>query len=220
MPDPFGQILTGSEVEQWAIDTLRKWFDTYVSELQQQINWQGAQIPSPRSYTTRTRVRHFEDDQLPQCIVVSPGLAAPPKKDGYGIYRCEFSLGTSVIASAKDEVSTKALARFYAAVTRTILIQHASLDGHADGLEWRDESYDDIEDDADVSRMLAAGSNYFRIDIPNVVTWGAGPKDILPPTPDTDPWPGETRWPDPPIAPDPQEQLVESASVTIKREAI
>lgn len=220
MADRFENILTGSDVEQWVIDMLKKWALTYINELQFQIGWDGAQIPVPRSFTTRTRVRHFEDDQLPQCIVVSPGLADRPRKEGNGVYRATFSMGVSVIASAKDESTTKALARFYAAVTRAILLQHASLDGKADGMEWWDESYDDIEDDADVSRVLAAGSNFFRIEVPNVVTWGAGPKLIVPPTPDTEAWPGESRWPNPPIDPDPQELTVETASVTIKREAI
>lgn len=220
MPDAFKPIIIGSEVEQWVIDIIKKWAETYIDELMFQIGWEGSAIPAPRSYTTRTRVRHFEEDQLPQVIVVSPGLAGPPKKDGSGAYRAAFSLGVSVIASAKDEPSTKALARFYAAVTRAILIQHASLGGHAEDLEWRDESYDDIEDDADISRVLAAGSNYFRIEIPQVVTWGAGPKFPSPPYPDTSPWPGESRWPPPPIAPDPQGQTVGSASVILKREAI
>jgi len=220
MPDTFEQILTGSDVEQWVIDMIKKWVETYINEVMYQVGWEGSQIPVPRSYTTRTRVRHFEDDQLPQCVVVSPGLAGRPTKDGNGIYTAPWALGVSVIASAKDEVSTKALARFYAAVTRAILIQHASLDGHVNGLEWRDESYDDIEDDADVSRVLAAGSNYFAVDVPNVVTWGAGPKTVEPPTSDTDPWPGETRWPPPPIDPNPQGQQVGTASVTVKREAI
>jgi hypothetical protein len=220
MTDAFKNILTGSEVEQWVIDIIKKWAETYIDEVQFQIGWQGNQIPNPRSYTTRTRVRHFEDDQLPQCVVVSPGLADMPKREGDGTYRAEFSVGVSVICSAQDESSTKALARFYAAVTRAILVQHSSLDGHASGLEWRDESYDDIQDDADVSRVMAAGSNYFRIEVPEVVTWGSGPKFVKPPTPDTDPWPGESRWPPPPIAPDPQEQTVEAASVIIEREAI
>lgn len=220
MADAFKNILTGSEVEQWVIDIIKKWAKTYIDELQFQIGWAGAEIPVPRSYTTRTRVRHFEDDQLPQCIVVSPGVAAPPVREGDGTYRADFAVGVSMVVSAKDEPSTKALARFYAAVTRAILLQHASLDGHAMGMQWMDEKYDDIEDDADISRVLAAGSNYFRIEVPDVVTWGAGPKIVAPATPDTNPWPGETRWPAPPIAPDPQEQTVGTASVTIKREAI
>lgn len=221
MSDAYGNIFTASELEQLTIDIIKKWAESYINEVQHQINWAGNQIPTPRSYTTRTRVRHFADDQLPQCIVVSPGLAGIPTKDGSGMYTADFSLGVSIVCSAKDEPSTKALARFYAAMTRAIIIQHSSLDSPlVRGLEWRDESYDDIQDDADLARALAAGSNYFRITVEDIVTWGAGPKTVAPQTPAGDDTPRESRWPAPPIAPDPQEQTVESASVTIKREAI
>jgi hypothetical protein len=204
------------------IDIVKKWAPTYIAEIQHQINWDGSQIPAPRNYSTRTRVQRFAEDQLPTFIAVSPGLAGVPVKEGDGSYRAWWSMGCAVICSAKDEPATKALARFYAAMVRAILLQHSSLDSQRiGGIEWRDESYDDINDDADVSRVIAAGTNYFRIEVTDIVTWGAGPKLIVPPTSAGDPWPGEARWPNPPISPDPQGELVESASaITINREAL
>jgi hypothetical protein len=222
MGDRFESIFVASELEQMVIDIVKKWMPTYIAELQFQIGWDGSNIPAPRRYTTRTRVQKFAEDQLPTFIAVSPGLASPPVKEGNGSFRAWWTLGCAVICSAKDEDSTKALARFYAAAVRAILLQHSSLDSQRiGGIEWRDESYDDIDDDTDIARVIAAGTNYFRIEVTDIVTWGAGPKNIAPPTPAGDPWPGESRWPDPPISPDPQEELVASASaIVIKREAL
>lgn len=222
MSDVFGPIFTGSEPEQAVIEILKKWYLTYIRELQVQIGWTGNSIPEPRSYTTRTRVEHYSDDQLPQCVVVSPGLYEPPKKIGGGTYRGTWMIGVGVIVSGQDEPSTKALARFYAAATRAILIQHPSLDNRAIGLEWVDESYDDIPDDADTRRVVASGTVYFRIEFEDIGTWPGGPRVPLPPIPPGDPYPGETRWP----VPDPINQPgshwpdAETVTVTLTREAL
>lgn len=204
------------------IDILKKWMPTYIAELERQIGWSRKPIPSPRSWTTRTRFTHYPEDQLPQCIVVSPGLADPPKKSDGGMFTAEWSVGVGVIVSAKDEASTKALARFYAACVRAIMIQHQSLDNKANGVIWYDESYDDIEDEEDTARNLCAGTGYYRVRVEDVVTWPGGPRTPMSPIPSGDDNPGESRWPDPdPVGqPGIDYPVVESYTVTLNREAL
>lgn len=221
--DVFGQIFLGSQLEQAAIDMLKDWFETYTVELQQQINWTGNDIPPPRSWTTRNHFDRFPEDQLPAIIVVSPGLAGKPVKDGTQRYRTVWDLAIAVICSARDEPSTKSLARFYCGVVRAIMVQHRSLGGIASGLEWVDESYDEIMDEQDTARVLASGQVSFRIEVDGTVSGRGGPRVPLAPIePGTDGWTSSGRFPlpDPDTQPGSTFPVVETVNVTLNKEAL
>lgn len=208
MTDIFGRIITAPEIEQAALNTVMTWIDTYLTEVAMQISWPaGPAMARPRSYTTRNRLSRYPEDQLPQIIAVSPGLADPPVKYG-GKYRGIFSLGIGAIVSAKDEVSTKALSKYYEAAIRALIIHHQDLGGIASGgVEWMDSSYDDVPDEEDTARSLAAGLAYFRVIVDDVVSWPGGPRDPYPTVPPGG-QPGST-WP-----------VVDSVIVSLKREAL
>lgn len=179
--DVFGQIFVASQLEQAVIDLHKMWMYTYIKELELQINWTGQLHPDIRDYTTRNHPSHLPEDQLPQLVVVSPGLAGTPTKDGEGNYRATWLLATAIIVSAIDEPATKDLSKFYAACSRAIMLQHRMIGGVASNTAWIDESYDDIEDDTE--RTLAAGTNYFQVEVDGVVNWRTGPRVPLAPTP-------------------------------------
>jgi hypothetical protein len=221
--DIFGQIFLASQLEQAVIDLHKLWMETYIAELSLQINWGGNKIPTPRSYTTRNHPDHFLDDQLPQMIVVSPGLGGKPVKDGEGIYRATWTLGIGIIASAKDEPTTKALVRFYAACSRAIMIQHRSIGGIASNLEWTDESYDDIPNEDETARAIAAGICTYLVEVENVVKWRGGPRVPLAPIPsgtsgDIDA--GRYPAPDPINQPGSMPLDIDTVSVTLNKEAL
>jgi hypothetical protein len=210
MTDIFGTIKPGNLVEQAVIDTHKLWMETYIAELSLQIDWTDNKIPTPRTYTTRNQFDSFTRDSLPQLIVVSPGLAGPPVKNGDGSYRATWSVGVGIVCSAKDEATTKALAKFYAACSRAIMIQNGSLGGKAIGVIWVDESYDDLPGEEDTSDSLAAGVGYYRVEMDDVGTWKGGPRVPFAPKPDPDPvtQPGSA-WP-----------TADEVDITLNREAL
>ena len=59
------------------------------------------------------------------------------------------------------------------------------------GLEWRDESYDDIPDQ-DINRTLVAGIVYAEIEFEGVVSWPGGPRYPVAPDPVNQPG---SQWP-------------------------
>jgi len=206
--DIFGPIFVASQLEQAVVDIHEQWMETYIAELVLQIGWTGPDIPTPRSWVRRNHAEHFTRDQLPQMVVVSPGLAAPPVKDGRGVYRATWMIGVATIASAKDEQTTQDLAKFYAACSRALMIQHQSLGGIASNMIWMDESYDDIPSEEETSNVIAAGVNYFRIEVEGVADWRGGPRIPFNPPPP----------PDPINQPGSQDPIADTVSVTLQQE--
>lgn len=188
MADIFGPIFVAVNLEQAVIDTLKSWLRLYINEVQLQVGVTGS-IPMPRTYTTRRRFDKFPEDQLPTCVVVSPGLDSDPKKEGDGSYRAKWVIHVGMVVSTSDMVQTNLVAKIYGAAMRAAIIQHASLGGIVCGMEWYDESYDDLPDD-DVTRSLGATTLSFRVEVEEVVNWNKGPDGVFlpdPADPDTPP---------------------------------
>jgi hypothetical protein len=180
VPDLFGPIFVPSFLEQAVIDTLKLWLPTYLAEVELQLEREQGLIEPPRSYTTRRRFEKFPEDQIPTCVVVSPGLANEPHKEGDGSHRAEWALGVGVIVSAPDQESTNLVAKIYGAAIRACLLQKSSLGGVASGITWYDESYDDLPSD-DTARTLGAAALYFRVEVEDIVNSRVGPNVPTPP---------------------------------------
>jgi hypothetical protein len=186
----FKTIISSVELERSVIETLQAWLPTYLREVERQMGRTMGQIPPPRSYSTATTFESENYDQMPAILVVSPGLFEEPESDGDGTYAAVWSIGVAAIVAAKDEVTTREVARIYGAAIRAIMLHHqiyGSLKLGA-GTTWLDESYDDIPELA--SRSLQAAQLIFTIRVDDVVTKWAGP--LEPPDPDTQPgadWP-------------------------------
>lgn len=188
--DIFGEITVGTEIEVAVMDTLRIWMPTYLEEIELQKGRTRGEIPPPARYTTRNRFDSFPDDAMPLCVVVSPGLAEKPRKEGSGIYSAWWAVGVGFAAVARDADAAGFLSKVYGAASRAILLQHGSLGGSAEGVEWEDESYDDLVDDEE--RTVRACYEMFRVFKYDIVTKGGGPSDPIAPDPVTQP--GST-WP-------------------------
>src|SRR4051812_35803706 len=144
MTSIFGNILVGTQLEVAVMDTLRAWMPTLLQEIEIQLGRTRGEIPVPRYYTTRNEFTSYPEDQMPMCVVVSPGLLTPPTKDGEGIYSAWFQIAVGFAASAKDADASGFLAKIYGAAGRWILLNKGGLGGLGAGTDWDDESYDDL----------------------------------------------------------------------------
>lgn len=170
--------------------TLKKWFATYLHELERQYDRTVGEIPTPRTYTRRNEFESFPDDQLPFCIVVSTGTVERPVRDGDGMYHGWWGLGVGVVAATSSEDTTNELVKIYAAAVRSILLQQEDLgDSRISGIELEDERYDDNLALTDQRRSVGAARVVFRVFVDDVVSWSHGPS-----TPDPDDWPPGTEW--------------------------
>jgi hypothetical protein len=183
--DLWNRNFDASELQDAVKATLRRFFPQYMAEYALQGNWDPIP-PVIRSYESRNRFDKLPEEQLPMAIVISPGLVNPPKQDGGGKYSGWYGIGVGIVASAKDEEETDRLAKRYAAIVRKILLDHPTLEGEiASGVEWIDESFDDVPDE-DGQRTIKASRSAFQFWIEDIVTRG-GPQDEQVP-PGTD-WP-------------------------------
>jgi hypothetical protein len=185
-----GKIVTGRDVELAALAVLKKWASTYLGEAEAATGRVRGSLPRPRAWTTATEFEKWPEDQLPAVLLISPGLAAPPRADGNGTYRASFALGIAAIVSTSHMDETAALAKLYCATLRACLLQHQSLEGFAAGVTWADENYDDLPSIDD--RSLGAGQAIFVVEVDAISTRWNGPiHPSEPPTPDTAPLPDD-----------------------------
>ena len=205
MDEVFGPLVTGADVERAALDTLKLWTPEYLAWVERKTGRTPRSLPAPRSWVTASSAERWVEEQLPSVLLLSTGLAEPPRPDGRGIYTATFALGLAVVVSARDAEAVNELAKLYTATYRKLLLDRSSLGGLADGVEWVDERYDALPGDPKRRRQLASGQVVFRVEVPNVVSAGAGPA-----TPRTDPYP--TPYPDAP--------QVATADVRVQPEAI
>lgn len=148
MATAFGQLVVASQVEFAVRDLLRKWFVTYLREVERQTDWQGERLPPPRNYTNRNSFDVIPGEELPKAVVVSPGLwelPNHPESDGY--YRATWQIAVGVAIAARTEEEADRQSKMYGAAVRGILVQHQDLENedlNVVQVQWLDESYDDL----------------------------------------------------------------------------
>ncbi len=179
----FGPIYPINRVEQAVADTLSTWFNTYLREVELQNDMDGYGLEVPRSYAVRPDLDQFPEEMKPAVVIMSPGLAAPPTKEGDGTYTCKVRIGVIIFNQAPDRESVNMNSKLYAAAARAILIQKRSLGGIADSSMWEAEVYDEMPSDGQRSTGIAVLQ--FVFDIPGVVNQYGGPTQPGPPDPDT-----------------------------------
>jgi hypothetical protein len=187
----FGRIISGADVEDWCEQLVRKWISTYLAEKEEQDGLRRGMLPRPRGWVTAPDVNKWPEDQLPAIIFASTGVPAPPRKGGDGRYRARWDMRVTTVVSASTERDSRRLASRYTAAIRVLFLQHPSLEGHAAGIDWPAEAYNEIA--FDEQRSLGHGTVALLIDVDDVTTANAGPatpSETL--DPDYQPWP---EWP-------------------------
>jgi hypothetical protein len=167
-PTLFERIVTGHDVEQWVLELLRRWSGTYLSEVERQHGYEAGAIARVKGWAIGVSFDKWPEDQLPAVIVVSPGLVPPPTKTGEGRYSARWRIDVGIVCSAATQEKSHEQAMLFVAAHKAIIAQHPSLEGHAAGALWLDESYDQL--DYDDSRSLYSGTASFAVEVDNVLT--------------------------------------------------
>ena len=182
----FGRIVTGYDVEQWVLALCRKWFGTYLAEAERQHGYAACTFPRIRGWVVSSSFDKWPEDQLPGALVISNGIVAPPRLAGDGVYRAQWRVEVGVCCSGRTESESRELTELYLAALNAVIVQHPSLEGHANGVSWLELTYTPL--DFDSTRSLYAGSSVFAVEVDDVVTTGAGPAAPEPGTDECAPW--------------------------------
>lgn len=179
----FGRIVTGEDVVQHVMASVKTWGLAYLAEVASQAGMERCVLPTFRSITTANDVANFPENQLPACIVTAPEVPTEPSRRGDGTYEATWLVGVAALCSARDQPSTDRLVRLYTAALRALFIQNPSLalfgaDGEkgepfAEQLQWIGETYDQVS--TDKRRSLAAGIVYIDVTVADVISSKAGP---------------------------------------------
>ena len=171
----FGSMISGAQVEDAVVATLQKWLSTYIAEVSAQNGYGRNDLPRIASYQVLPDFDKWPENAFPAIVVVSGGITERPKKVGGGRIQATWGFGMGVFCSANTQENTNKMAKIYTAAIRTCLLQHASLLGFAIGLDWEDETYNDLG--TDDSRSIAAGRGLFTVTVDNVALAQGGPRN-------------------------------------------
>jgi hypothetical protein len=168
----FGKIVVASELERSIIVLLKKWFPTYLREIERNVGWRGEELPTPRNYGNRNSFDLQAGEEIPKVVVISPGLfEVPEHPEGDGYYSATWQVGVGIATAARTEEEADRKAKMYAAAMRGILIQHQDLEDPELGVSyvtWLDESYDDLDIDDQYQRARGAGV-YIGVEVEDAV---------------------------------------------------
>ena len=181
----FERIVTGWDVEQWVMNHLKKWFSTYLSEVERQHGVAAGTLERPRGWVIAPSFDKWPEDQLPAVVVISIGLADVPRKGGDGKYRARWDIVCGSAFSARTQAESRLGSMFYVSALGTLLGQKPALEVGALAVDWLDEDYTILEFSDE--RTLSAGAARFQVEFDDVRTTKAGPANPDAPLPGTGP---------------------------------
>lgn len=179
MSNLYGPIVSASDLEGAVIEQLRTWLPAYLREAERRTERDAGQLPNIRTFATTNEFQKWPEDQLPACIVISPGTTEAPKMDGEGTYRSIWMVGLALVVSTRDRKSTNEVAKLYGAYARAALLQHQRLPGlDVLGVDWNAERYDRVR--TEDTRTIAAANLIFNIEVRETVNERLGPAEPPP----------------------------------------
>jgi hypothetical protein len=170
----FGRIIAAPHVEEAVEDALKLWLSTYLAEVERQNDIEAGAIRRPRSFVTTIEQDVFPGEQLPSIVTISPGLAEDPEREDASVFSAWWNVTVCAVVQASSEKAARAMAGYYAAAIRAALVQHQSLDGFADAVQWISERYEGAQP-GERNRSQAVGLVDFRVRVSDVLTQRAGP---------------------------------------------
>lgn len=173
----FGPVVTGKDVVDAAVATMKKWCPDYLAEIAEHSGRARGDLPLFRSYVPMINLNKFNEDQVPTCVVIAPGTIDTPVKRAKQV-QVRWGLGVGCVVSGQNDENSYELATLYVAAVRMMLLQQKSLGGFAEGVNWISERYDALPDID--SRSFTAGVIQFGVDVNNVVDPTQGPKQQSP----------------------------------------
>lgn len=176
----FGRILSAHEIEESTIDLLKKWFPTYLHELEKQLVIEYNSLIAPKTYDNRNKFDALPGEELPKVVVISPGLHGDPTQRGDGRIDAVWRVGVGVAIAAKTEEEANKRTKVYGAIARAIMLQQGGeLNARVTLL---DEQYVDLPISDQIQQYRAA-SVFFAVDVENIMNKRKGPA-----TPDEEPY--------------------------------
>jgi hypothetical protein len=182
MTSVFGNLFVVSILEEAVEAHLREWFPTYLRDVEAKMDMPVGTLLAPNKYTQRNSFDVTLGEDLPLCIVISPGIIGEPITREAGKYTAEWSLGVGIAIAASNEPLADRLAKMYGAAIRGILMQHQDIADYVIRVNYLDENYDDLPIDNQLQYFKSTGV-YFGVEVENVVDKFAGPS-----VPDADPY--------------------------------
>lgn len=179
--DVFGPIVTGSQIEQAVAKTLRKWYPTYLAEIERQLDMEKGLLKHPQNYTNRNSFDAQAGEKTPKIVVISPGTDGTPTKNGTS-WRATWRVGVGIAVGAKTEEEADRQLKAYVGAARAILIQNVETISQmglptVEETQWLGESYDDLDDIPQQHILYKAATLLFTVDI-NVVTARRGGPEV------------------------------------------
>jgi len=181
----YGRLFVPEDLERAVRDLLETWLPSYFYEVERQQEVAINRIARPKSYLTSVEVDHFPGEELPAIIVVAPGTVGEVERTEAG-YAAWYQVTIACAVQTPNELSTRALAGFYAAAVRGAVLQHASIGGFVTGTAWLGEEYEG-EPGRQRNRTRGAAMVHFRMRIDGIVDPQNGPK--VPPAEVPADWP-------------------------------
>lgn len=187
----FGPLVSLGVARRAVRDTLVTWQATYLAEAARRAGLAPDALPLVRSWVVAVSDEEIWNDEaaLPVGIVVAPGLTEEPLRKGRGLYDVTAGVAVGVIVSARNREETLTLAEQYAMAFNAALVQHPSLGGVADSLDWLGMRLDDLTPN-EAARTIQGVTLQYAVTLSNVVGSVGGPT-VVPDdphaTPDPDP---------------------------------
>jgi hypothetical protein len=200
--DQFGPLVVATELDQAIKATLEEWMSTYLRYVERHLGLGPDWLLSPRSYTIAPDFDHYPEEQLPALLIVTKEIAHV-EMDSRRQYRATIPFCIGVFVSAKDRLTSDALAKYYGAVVRPLISQKGSFatkeqreneePGIAVTTAWAGEKFGVHETDAS-RRTIGTAEVEFATEVRQVVQRFGGPKEPLPPPQaEPSPWPEVTK---------------------------
>lgn len=181
----FGSIFLSPEFDDAIEAFIRKWIDTYLSEIEFRSGIPRRTMTRPRSYLVTNEPEKFPDDSLPLIMIVSSGMSDPPVMNDTMAWDGWWDWVVVIITAQRDEKSTRKMSQRYGAAIRAMVMQRPDLEGAVDDTEFLGESYGYLPQE-DRNRSRAVAGLEFRSYIQGIVEQ-VGPPEPDPAEPENDP---------------------------------
>lgn len=179
-----GNVQDAYRLTRAVVAHIEKWLETYLAPLEAERGWPARSLPVFRSYRTRNEVTQFAEEQLPACVVVSPGIVDGSIERFGGVYSAAWHVGIACMCIGLDELNSEDMAQVYTAAVRTMFLQHPAIKDPEDNSlvlgaveEWLDEGYRDQPSEGDRTRNT--GQVVFSVRMDNVLDAQDGLREPL-----------------------------------------
>lgn len=169
-----GPIISADVVQDAIIAHLKLWLPTYLCEVDEERGLERGITAWPRSWQVVPTFDNTLEQQIPAMLIICPGTAQKPTKEGDGSYRATYTVGVAALVKGPNQIATNDIAKRYGAAIAAAMLQekgriHDKL--HACG--WEGDSYDDIETERE--RTLSSATVHFSVEFTKVLHERSGP---------------------------------------------